>query len=65
MTADAAVLLIRGPAGTPVILDIFSTALSTKKQVTILRKKLELPILTTELLGDVLYLHLFSFNDYS
>ncbi len=65
MTADEAVLLIRGPAGTPVILDIFSTALSTKKQVTIIRQKLEIPILTDELLGDILHIHLISFNDYS
>lgn len=65
MTADAAVLLIRWPAGTPVVLDVFSTALSTKKQVTLIRKKLELPIVTDELLGDILYIHLFSFNDYS
>lgn len=65
MTADEAVLLIRWPAGTPVILDIFSTALSTKKQVTIIRQKLEIPILTDELIGDILYIHLLSFNDYS
>ncbi len=65
MTANTAVLLIRWPADTPVILNIFSTALSTKKQVTLLRKKLELPIVTDELSGDILYIHLFSFNDYS
>ncbi len=65
MTADEAVLLIRGPAGTPVVLDIFSTALSTKKQVTLIRKKLELPIVTDDLQGDILVIHLFSFNDYS
>gem|GEM_PF-3531286 len=39
--------------------------LSTKKPVTLIRKKLELPILTDELTGDILYIHLFSFNDYS
>ena len=65
MTADAAVLLIRWTAGTPVVLDIFSTALSTKKQVTLIRRKLELLIVTDELLNDILYIHLFSFNDYS
>ena len=65
MSADQAVLLIRWPAGTPVILDIFSTALSTKKQVTIIRQKLEIPIIQDELIGDILYIHLLSFNDYS
>jgi len=65
MTAEEAVLLIRGPAGSPVILDIFSSILSTKKQVTLLREKLELPIVTDELIGDTLFIHLFSFNDYS
>ncbi len=47
------------------ILDIFSTALSTKKQVTLIRQKIEIPILIEELVGDILYLHLLSFNDYS
>lgn len=65
MTADVAVLLIRWPAGTPVILDIFSTALSTKRQVTLIRQKIEIPILTEELIDDILYIHLLSFNDYS
>lgn len=65
MSADQAVLLIRWPAWTPVILDIFSTALSTKKQVTIIRQKLEIPIIKDELIGDTLYIHLLSFNDYS
>ncbi len=46
-------------------MDIFSTALSTKKQVTLIRRKLELLIVTEELLNDILYIHLFSFNDYS
>jgi carboxyl-terminal processing protease len=46
-------------------LDIFSTALSTKKQVTIIRQKLEIPIIQDELIGDILYIHLLSFNDYS
>ena len=47
------------------MLDIFSTALSAKKQVTLIRTKLELPIVTDELVGDILVIHLFSFNDYS
>lgn len=65
MSANVAVLLIRWPAGTPVILDIFSTALSTKKQVTLIRQKIEIPILTDELIDGILYLHLLSFNNYS
>ncbi len=65
MTADGAVLLIRGPAGSPVVLNIFSTILSTKKEVTLIRQKLELPIVSDELIGNVLFIHLFSFNDYS
>lgn len=64
-TAQQAVQKIRWPAGTPVVLEIFSSILSTKKQVTLLRQKLEIPIITDELLGDILFIRLFSFNDYS
>ncbi|MBP6921082.1 S41 family peptidase [Candidatus Gracilibacteria bacterium] len=64
-TANEAVQKIRGPAGTPVVLGIFSSILSTKKQVTLLRQKLEIPIVTDELIGNTLFIELFSFNDYS
>lgn len=64
-TANQAVQKIRWPAGTPVILTIFSSILSTKKQVTLIRQKLEIPIISDELLGNVLYIELLSFNDHS
>lgn len=64
-SANQAVQKIRWPAGSPVVLEIFSSVLSTKKQVTLLRQKLEIPIITDELIGDVLFIELFSFNDYS
>lgn len=64
-TANEAVQSIRWPAGTPVVLEIFSSVLSTKKQITLLRQKLEIPIISDELIGDVLSIELFSFNDYS
>lgn len=64
-TANQAVQKIRGPAGSPVVLDIFSSILSTKKQVTLLRQKLEIPIITDELIDNVLYIELLSFNDHS
>lgn len=64
-TANQAVQRIRGPAGSAVVLEIFSSILSTRKQVTLIRQKLEIPILEDELIGDVLHLALFSFNDYS
>ncbi len=64
-TANQAVQKIRWPAGSPVVLEIFSSILSTRKQVTLLRQKLEIPIITDELIGDVLFIELFSFNDYS
>lgn len=64
-TANQAVQKIRWPAGSPVVLEIFSSILSTRKQVTLLRQKLEIPIITDELIGDTLFIELFSFNDYS
>ena len=64
-TANEAVQKIRWPAGTPVILDVFSSILSTRKTVTLLRQKLEIPIVSDELIGNTLFIELFSFNDYS
>lgn len=64
-TPDEAVRKIRGPAGTPVVLEVFSTVTGTKKQVTLLRRKLEIPIITDELKENILVIHLFSFNDHS
>lgn len=64
-TANQAVQKIRWPAGSAVVLDIFSSILSTKKQVTLLRQKLEIPIIADELIGDVLHIELLSFNDHS
>jgi len=64
-TANQAVQKIRWTAGTPVVLDIFSSILSTKKQVTLLRQKLEIPIVSDEVLGDILYIELLSFNNHS
>jgi carboxyl-terminal processing protease len=64
-TANEAVQKIRWPAGTPVVLDVFSSILSTKKTVTLLRQKLEIPIVSDELIDKTLFIELFSFNDYS
>lgn len=64
-TANQAVQKIRWPAGTPVVLTIFSSILSTKKQVTLIRQKLEIPIISDELIGNILHIELLSFNDHS
>ncbi len=64
-TAEYAVKKIRWPAGTPVVIQIFSTVLGTKKDVTLIRRHLELPIMEDKLEGDILHIKLFSFNDYS
>jgi carboxyl-terminal processing protease len=55
-TANEAVQKIRWPAGTPVILDIFSSILSVKKQVTLIRQ---------EVIDNILHIELLSFNDHS
>lgn len=64
-TANEAVQKIRWPAGTPVVLDIFSSILATKKQVTLVRQELEIPIIADELIGNILHIELLSFNDHS
>lgn len=64
-TANQAVEKIRGPAGTSVVLNVFSSILSSKKQVTLIRQKLEIPIISDELIGNVLHIELLSFNDHS
>ncbi len=47
------------------MLDIFSTVLGTKKQVTLIRRHLEIPIIQDILRDNILIIQLFSFNDYS
>ncbi len=47
------------------MLDVFSSILATKKQVTLIRQKLEIPIISDELKGNVLSIELLSFNDHS
>ncbi len=64
-SAEEAVGKIRWPAWTTVILDIFSTVLSTKKQVTLIRRELEIPIIQEEIRDKTLIISLFSFNDHS
>lgn len=64
-SAEEAVAKIRWPAWTTVVLDIFSSILATKKQVTLIRRELEIPIITDELVDKTLLISLFSFNDHS
>jgi len=64
-TANEAVQKIRWPSGTAVVLDIFSSILSVKKQVTLIRQELEIPIISDELIGNILHIELLSFNDHS
>mgnify|MGYP006056355931 CR=1 FL=1 len=47
------------------MLDVFSTVLGTKKQVTLFRRHLEIPIISDELKNNILTIHLLSFNDHS
>ena len=47
------------------VLDIFSSILATKKQVTLVRQELEIPIIADELIGTILHIELLSFNDHS
>lgn len=46
-------------------MDIYSTLLGHKKQVTLIRQKLDIPIIRHTLEKDILVIHLLSFNDHS
>lgn len=62
---DTAMKHIRWPTGSAAVMDIYSTLLGHKKQVTLIRSKLEIPIIRDTLEKDILIIHLLSFNDHS
>ena len=65
VSAEEAIKKIRWPAGSEVVLEIFSTLLGVKKTVALIRNNIELPIITDTLIGNVLVIELTSFNDHS
>ncbi len=64
MTLLEAVLLIRGPRGTPVKLTVYREGLEEPFEVTIIRQRIEIPTLSYRMLeGGIAYIKLREFNE--
>jgi len=64
MTLLEAVLLIRGPKGTPVKLTVYREGLEEPFEVTIIRQRIEIPTLSYKMLdGKIAYIKLREFNE--
>jgi carboxyl-terminal processing protease len=61
MSADDAVNLIRGPAGTPVSL-LVQRASTTPFTVNVTRQVIDIPTIDTETKGDVFIIHMYNFS---
>jgi len=63
MSVDMAVLLIRGPKGTEVILTVLREGWSEPKEFTVIRETIDIPSLKWELLeGNIAYIKLYGFT---
>jgi carboxyl-terminal processing protease len=65
MSADQAVKLIRGERGTPVTLKIFRSSTQKMNDITIIREKIDLPIIKTASTKDAFVISLYSFTENS
>lgn len=65
MSVEAAIKLIRGPKGTPVTLKIFRGSENKIKEITIIREKIDLPIVDTAVVGNAFKISLYSFSENS
>ncbi|MDE1874707.1 MAG: S41 family peptidase [Patescibacteria group bacterium] len=65
MSADEAVNLIRGKAGTPVTLTLGRANIKVPIVVTIIRQQIDLPEIDTQQKGDVFVISLYSFSENS
>ena len=64
MTLLEAVLLIRGPKGTPVKLTVYREGLEEPFEVTIIRQRIEIPTLSYKMLDEkIAYIKLREFNE--
>lgn len=64
MSLMEAVLLIRGPKGTPVKLTVYREGLEEPFEVTIIRQRIEIPTLSYKMLeGNIAYIKLREFNE--
>lgn len=63
LTLDEALLLVRGPRGTEVVLTVFRPKESEELEIPIIRARFEIPIIESKIVGDNIgYIHLSEFN---
>ena len=62
MSTEKAVTLIRGPEGTTATLNIYREGWDKPRDFSIVRQKIEVPTLDSEMKGDYAYIALHSFN---
>lgn len=65
MSTEKAVSLIRGEKGTPVTLTVMRTGLTAPKDITIIRDKIDLPIIETQVVRNSFIISLYSFTETS
>lgn len=63
MSLDEALLLVRGPSGTEVVLKIFRPKDAEELEIPVTRARFEIPIIESKIVGDNIgYIHLSEFN---
>jgi carboxyl-terminal processing protease len=65
MSVDSAIKLIRGTKGTPVTIKIYRTTTQKMQDITIIRDKIDLPIIKTKSTKDSFIISLYSFTESS
>jgi carboxyl-terminal processing protease len=65
MSTEQAVQLIRGEKGTPVTLTVLRSGESKSKDITIIRDKIDLPIIETKTIQNTFIISLYSFTENS
>jgi carboxyl-terminal processing protease len=63
MSSDTVVSYVRGDIGTPVTLEVLHKNESKTSKIKIVRAKVDIPILETEISGDVFIIHFYSFTE--
>ena len=63
MSSDAVVSYVRGEIGTSVVLEVLHKNESKTSKIKIVREKVNIPILDTEIKNDVFVIHFYSFTE--
>jgi carboxyl-terminal processing protease len=65
MSVDSAIKIIRGTKGTPVTIKVFRATTQKMQDITIIRDKIDLPIIKTKSTKDAFVISLYSFTESS